>query len=352
MAEVPIQPYSAMTNTSHLLTAVPAGAYFLIQRTREALYNSGLLKRSIARIPVISVGNIVMGGSGKSPFTIYLGELALSRGLRPAIISRGYRGAYRSDYLIVSEGLNQDALCDSGDCGDEPLMMAGRLPNVPVVVSRKRIVGTQIAATRLKADMAILDDGFQHMGLARDLDVAMITGKEDHMFPMGSLREPLSALRRADVIIGPEKAQVRAPALQTFLKTKPYFEVFTEPLGLLTKSRESGLVDLETLEGKDTVLVSGIANPERFENTASKMGWRIVGRKIFPDHYHWTEKELEALLNPSPGYHYVFTEKDWVKLPLAIRDRQDTLALRIRSYVKDQEGLWSLIEASMADKGQ
>jgi tetraacyldisaccharide 4'-kinase len=329
------------------LTAPIAGIYFLVQKGREKLYDLGLLSSSKAPIPIISVGNIVMGGSGKSPFVIRLAQMALSNGLRPAIVSRGYRGSYKAEYMVVSEGTGAPPLCGPEDSGDEPHMMALRLPFAVIIVSRKRIVGAQVAAEDFNADLVILDDGLQHMRIFRDLDIAMLTGKEDHMFPMGALREPLSSLKRAHALAGPARIQDLPHKLRRIAETKPYFQTITEAQGLLRGGANDDCVHASLLTNKDVCLVSGIANPHRFSNLARDLGWRVIDHRIFPDHYSWSQPELRSLVASIDAAFIVFTEKDWVKLPQSVRGSENIFALRIMTRVKDEQGLWALAQSAL-----
>ena len=181
--------------------SIPASMYYAVQKGHESAYLSGLLKAQKAPIPVISVGNLLLGGSGKTPFAIYLADLFYKHGLRPAIVSRGYKGSYQEDYLVVGDGGAEGPLAEPTECGDEPYLISSRLPHVPVIVGRKRIHPVVAAHKLFGSDVAILDDGFQHLGLARNADIVLINGSEDAMFPLGRLREPISALKRANLVV-------------------------------------------------------------------------------------------------------------------------------------------------------
>ncbi len=329
------------------ITAPPAGLYYLVQKCREQLYSAGFIKPEKADIPVISIGNIAMGGSGKTPFVICLSAILTSMGFRPAVVSRGYKGSYDSDFLLVSDGKGHGPLCDPAQCGDEPYMIALRLPEIGVIVSRKRIIGCKEAANSLGANVVVLDDGFQHMQLYRDLDIVMINGNEDLMFPMGSLRAPISALAKGDVFITKRAWKISRESLLRNISGKPNFEIDIYPEALITGPSREDLEDPEILKGKPVTLVSGIANPARFKETAEKLGWRVTEHKAFPDHYNWSELELLDLIRSSKSERVVFTEKDWVKLPNTVKKAPSTAALRIVLKIKDEAEFKDLIRSCL-----
>lgn len=321
--------------------------YYLIQKGREKLYAAGIIKPERAAIPTLSIGNIAMGGSGKTPFVIYFASLLASMGYRPAVVSRGYKGSYDSEFLMVSDRNDSGPLCDPVQCGDEPYMIASRLPEAAVIVARKRIVGCREAVRSTAANVVILDDGFQHMQLYRDLDIVMVNGDEDRMFPMGSLREPISALARGDIFITREAQEThRGPLTKTF-HGKPTFKYNVYPEALMTGSSNDTLEDCAILEGRPVTLVSGIANPTRFKETAKNLGWKVVDHKVFPDHYTWSEAELLKMIRSTKSDGLVFTEKDWVKLPNRVKEEPTVAALRINLKISDEAPFKDLIRSCL-----
>ena len=186
---------------SDALAMIPAACYFAVQKTRAQAYLWRILQSREAGVPVLSVGNLLMGGSGKTPFTIYLAALLLRKGFRPGIVSRGYGGSNREKFLVVGDGSSGQPLVGPSITGDEPFLMAKRLPKIPVLVGRRRIHAVDAAENLFGCNVIVLDDGFQHLQMERDLDIVLLNGKEDRMFPLGRLREPIAALSRADLIV-------------------------------------------------------------------------------------------------------------------------------------------------------
>lgn len=324
-----------------LLTIVPAGLYGTVQTLRAMAYKAGLRTRQRAPVPVISVGNLALGGSGKTPFVVYLAEMMLHRGLKPAVVSRGYKGSNRASHLVVGDGLSKEPLVDSSVSGDEPFLIATRLPRVPVLVGRKRIYPVTAAHRLFACDAVILDDGFQHLQLHRDADIVLLTGAEDRMFPLGRLREPLSALKRAEMImmVGPERAlPVRA---SRYVANIPVFRCIQVPLAIYRPGWEA---QPEYFTGQEVVLVSGIANPKRFRATAEDLGWKVIDHLAFPDHYRLTDNEFRSVLSRNPDVPVVVTEKDWVKLSAWVIDSGRVYALKIGTRMDDEHAFWNLLK--------
>ncbi len=325
------------------LLSFPAAGYYAVQKVREMAYGWGMLSQQTAPVPVISVGNLLLGGTGKTPFVIHLAEMLKKRGMKPAVVSRGYRGANRSPYLVVGDGSSGRPLADPEACGDEPYLIALRLPEVPVIVGHKRIHPVRAAWEKFGCNVIVLDDGFQHLQLKRDADIVLLNGTEDHMFPWGRLREPLSALKRADIIMLVAGGTV--PAAAANYVQKPFFRCRPVPAGLASGATLQSLVPSETLSGREVILASGIANPERFCSTAEKLGWTVVDHRSFPDHHRFTDQELQSVLDRACGLPVVVTEKDWVKLPAWFREMDQVAALRIEMALDDEAAFWTALQA-------
>ena len=189
----------------------------------------GVLSQRKASVPVISVGNLLLGGTGKTPFVIFLAGMLGNRRLKPTVVSRGYTGTSRAPYLVVGDGSSGEPLVGPDACGDEPYLIAKRLPDVPVIVGRKRICPVRAAHELFGCNVVVLDDGFQHLPLKRDADIVLMNGSEDHMFPWGRLREPLSALRRADIVMLMAGGTIPAAAVD-YVQTD--FQLSSTPLRL------------------------------------------------------------------------------------------------------------------------
>lgn len=275
-------------------------------------------RRRLART-VVSVGNLRAGGSGKTPVVEHLARLLLARGERPAILTRGYRRAAALDGVtIVSDGLRVLAGVDSA--GDEPLMLAHALPGVPVLVGADRYLSGRLAEQRLGATIHLLDDGFQHLALARDLDLLLVSEDDlaDRVLPAGRLREPLEAAAVADALLVTDASPESAERLKRELGIGTAFHVRRE----LGTPRWVGPGEPLAAHVGDAVLaVAAVARPERFFKDLTTVGWHVVGTMVFPDHHPYTDADVEriarAARDRSAGL-VLTTQKDGVRL--AVRD--------------------------------
>jgi tetraacyldisaccharide 4'-kinase len=260
---------------------------------RNALYDWQVLRARSLRGPVISVGNLSTGGSGKTPFVILLGELLKGRGIRFEVLSRGYGRKTRGVRLVEPGGLARDF-------GDEPLLMARRL-QAPVVVGEDRYEAGRFAESRFGPQTHLLDDGFQHRGLARDFDIVLVTPEDarDRLLPAGRLREPLRSLRRADAVV---LASGASP------------DAFPIADKIVWRVRR-GIVPQNIPERP--VVFCGIARPQNFLLQLRTAGIDPVAEAFFRDHHPYTEKDVGDLLQlrqRSESGGFVTTEKDAVNL--------------------------------------
>lgn len=248
---------------------------------------------------MICVGNITTGGTGKTPAVIKIVKKLRSMEKKVAVISRGYGGSYKGIKII-----NPD-LDDSADVGDEPLLMARQLGGVPVVVSRDRHKGGLNLCSSGRYDFIILDDGFQHLRLQRDLDLVLIDSNlpfgNGHLLPMGILREPLSALKRADAFMLTRLNKLsNVSALSSFLAKinpeAPIFKSYHKPVGLKVL-KDSTLRDetVDFINGKKIIAFAGIANPGSFFEMITGMNGIIIKKKVFDDHEPFDTNDLELL---------------------------------------------------------
>ncbi len=334
----------SITPFAKALLLLPAAGYYAVQKVREKAYSLGLLKGKQAPVPVVSVGNILLGGSGKTPFVIFLARKLLEMGLKPAVVSRGYRGKYHERYLVVSEGIPDREIPKVGPemCGDEPFLMARRLQGIPVIVGRRRIYPVRAARDLFGCTVVVLDDGFQHLPLKRTVDVVLLNGTEDCMFPYGNLREPLSALRRGDVVVLVGDAAEPPEAARAYLGDVPVFRCRQHPVGV-HQGFSSLLSAPDLFAGSDVFLASGIAHPERFRATVEALSWRVPVHRTFPDHHAFSDGDLEDLLEGTFDLPVVVTEKDWVKLPDWAKQSGRIWALRIDMQVENEGSLGDLL---------
>jgi tetraacyldisaccharide 4'-kinase len=265
--------------------------------------------------PVISIGNLAMGGRGKTPVAIHLARLLLDAGERPAVLSRGYGRRYVEDgVVIVSDGTAISA--DIDRCGDEPMLIAFAVPGASVLVSEQRAIAAALAEHVLHATVHVLDDGFQHRTLARDVDLVIISPDDltDRRVPFGRLREPVRALARADaIVIDGEVPENFVRLMPDALRGKPLFALRRSlgPPAPLEPDRP-----WLSLSGPALAL-AGIAQPERFVKSLEAAGWSIVGLVAHPDHHSYRPRDLERLARTAhdAGVNAVVTtEKDAVRL--------------------------------------
>jgi tetraacyldisaccharide 4'-kinase len=301
---------------------------------RVAAYRRGLRRAARLAGPVISVGNLSVGGSGKTPVVAWLAARLHDAGLPVSILSRGYGGSFRGAALVVSDGASVFAKAGLG--GDEPVMLAAELPGVVVAIGPRRDVVGRAVEARFGRRVHILDDGFQHLRLARDLDLVCLDAADlrGHPLPAGRLREQPAALGRADVLLLDEPAEAdlaRARALA--------------PRALVLKGtrRTLGFFDLQGRPAAAPArpfLLSGIARPERFESSVRDSVGQVVGHRAFRDHHAFDARDLGecvAVARAAAADAIVTTAKDAVRLPEAPA-ALPILVLRIAAFVED-EGL-------------
>ncbi|MDR1989107.1 MAG: tetraacyldisaccharide 4'-kinase [Acidobacteriaceae bacterium] len=269
--------------------------------------------RRLAR-PVVSVGNLRVGGSGKTPVTAYIARLLVRQGERPAILSRGYRRANpQNGVTVVSDTTGVRADVDTA--GDEPLMLARELPGVPVLVATERARAGQMAEERYGATVHILDDGFQHLQLARDIDLLLIAEADlaELVLPGGLLRESIDTASVADAVLVSDPDDAAAARVVEQLGPREAFQVvraFRAPRTLLDNTETS-------IGGTRVLAVSGIARPERFVHDLSGAGVIVAGSMAFPDHHRYTRGDIDRILETARQASadlIVTTHKDAVRL--------------------------------------
>ncbi len=311
-------------------------------RIRTFLYSKGLFNSKRLPCPVISAGNITVGGAGKTPLVIKLAKGLKDRGIPTAILSRGYKGKGSSEPW-VSDGRN--VLLSAEESGDEPFQMAKALTGIPVLIGKDRFTNGHLALQRCEIRGVLLDDGYQHLQLHRDLNILLIDSQiafgDHHILPRGILREPLEHLRRAHLFLltkveDPENCRPLEKLLREIHPSPPVFHSHYEPQGLI--GPEGEWVGLQGLKGKKALAVSGIANPAYFSLLLKKCGMEIVREMIFPDHHHFTSKDLIAIEKESKEADWIVTtEKDIVKLGEIKIVHSPVLALRVEMKIWEEE---------------
>ena len=290
-----------------------SGVYERAARHRRAWYGRHSHRtRRLAR-PVISVGNLVVGGSGKTPVVSALARLLSAAGERPAILTRGYgRRRVADGVVVVSNG--REVLVPTPQSGDEPQMLARALPGVPVLVSPDRYLAGCLAERTFGCTVHLLDDGFQHVHLARDLDLLVMATADldERLLPGGRLREPLEAAAAADALLvsGTEED---AAAVSARLGITPVFRVTSryEPPRLVAPDGRA------SERGRRIVAVAGIARPERFFAALRTEGWDVAREIVFRDHHWFSRRDLVAIQQAAVDASadlVVTTEKDAMRL--------------------------------------
>jgi tetraacyldisaccharide 4'-kinase len=293
---------------------------------RAYLYSKNILLKSESMpVPVISIGNLTMGGTGKTPLVLYLSRYLLGLGRKPAIVSRGYGAKVRGPVTVVSDG--EKILTPPQLAGDEPSMMAESLAGVPVLIGPKRPAVCRKALDDFKVNTIVLDDGFQHLALARDVDLVLFSARSflgsGWVFPGGELREPFSALKRAHafVVTGVDNSnRNNVDAFQRLLKgvfpEKPVFLGEYLPVSLVNSKQDKTFA---INKGKQLPVFgfAGIANPDAFRYTLKKERFLLTGFRAFNDHHQYTASDVNGLIDAARARKakaLITTEKDYVKL--------------------------------------
>jgi tetraacyldisaccharide 4'-kinase len=329
------------------LLSIPYGG---VVRSRAFFYTVGLKKPKRLPCPVISVGNLTVGGTGKTPLVVALARGLMKRGIPVAILSRGYMGK-KSSGPLVSDG--QNLFLSLEESGDEPFLMAKSLKGIPILVGKDRFTNGEIALQRFDIRGLLLDDGYQHLQLHRDLDLLLIDSQvgfgDHHLLPRGILREPLSHLRRADLLLltkveDLEACQPLDEKLHRIHPSSPIFHSHYEPLGLIGPNEERE--ELHSLKGKKVMALSGIANPSYFVSLLRKYGLEMVREVTFPDHHVYSKRDLASIEKRSKGAdRVVTTEKDMVKLKELNMGHLPIRALRIEVRIWEEEEFYKRVMA-------
>lgn len=303
------------------LSALSLG-YRLALAVRELAYRWRLLRIGGLPCPVVSVGNITLGGSGKTPMVELVALCLRELGAAPAVVSRGYGRETRGAHIVADRaGIRLEPRA----AGDEPVLLAERLPGIPVIVGENRYEADRLAVERAGATAIVLDDGFQHRTLRKDLEILVINGRapwgNQRLFPRGMLREPLSALRRADlfVITNPAGAADVEAAAGTIKNHNAYAPVLAASYEVIEarELRDGHRVRAGDLDSRRLLAFAGLGSPQGFADTLTSGGVRVAGLVEFPDHYWFTERDLAELARQARAVGaegLITTDKDAVRL--------------------------------------
>ncbi len=313
--------------------------------------HKGIKKQSLPGF-VLSVGNLTVGGTGKTPATYMLARWASEEGHRVTILSRGYGRGNQNKTLEVSDG--KEILAGPEKTGDEPFLLAKNLPGIPVIVSKKRYEAGLLAHNKYDCDFYILDDGFQHIALERNLDLVLMDASNpfgnERLLPYGPLREPIEHLNRADAFIltrfsGESSDRKSMAKLKERFPGKPVFWSDHIPERVVLPIKNEAY-DADFLEGKRVVAFAGIAKPEKFKETIINLGAEPVFFKGFGDHYDFQTFDILKLIAQKESLKADFiltTEKDWVRMTDALSEYPDLAYLTIKMamfYEEDKFFQW------------
>ncbi|MBI4827178.1 MAG: tetraacyldisaccharide 4'-kinase [Nitrospirae bacterium] len=325
----------------------------------SAIYRAILAARSFyyahinkpGRLPskVISIGNITLGGTGKTPAVIAVAEHAKALGFNPCILTRGYKGKAKGPCFVSKRNR---ILLTAEEAGDEAFLMAEKLSGIPVVIGKDRYLAGKFALNKHNnkreeaecCNLFILDDGFQHIALHRDMDVLLIDAtnpfSNERLFPEGRLREPIKAISRADIIVltksdTAEKASIDY-AMRIIKRHNPDALIYMashKPTSLVTISGEAE--GIEKLQNKKVYVFTGIANPSYFKSILTSKGATVARFKKFRDHHKYTQREIDRIIKSADGMEIITTEKDLVKLK-GMHNTEDIRALKIEFSIEEE----------------
>jgi tetraacyldisaccharide 4'-kinase len=329
-----------------VLLVPPSLAYALFQCLRARLYRAGVLKSKRLPRPVISVGNIAVGGTGKTPVTAYIARLLLAQGLRVVVLSRGYGGSREGQVMVVSDG--NTIFLSANECGDEPVLLARTIPGLMVVIGSDRHAAGLLALERLNPDVFLLDDGFQHLRLQSDLNILLLDYARPFgngwCLPAGLLREPESASLRADLVIltrCPDRAVVTAA-----VPGRPQC-CARHLLGVAVPLAGGESLRLAAMRGKKLLAFAGIAEPGAFFDGLRSHGLDLVATINFPDHAVYDDAAIQEIMDrfaTSGADMAITTEKDGVKLnalPMGLSEK--TVLARLDLAIDDPTPLTVLL---------
>jgi tetraacyldisaccharide 4'-kinase len=296
-----------------------------VYRLRRILYEYGVLKKTTFKVPVISVGNLAFGGTGKTPTIIWLAEWMISHGLTPVVLTRGYKGQLEHSSGLLKSG--QKFRLNPYDYGDEPLMISNKMSRGAVIVGKERSKNLLKYFSEVKPDVVLLDDGFQHLQIHRSFNIVLFDATmEMKLFktaPLGYLREGLSALRDADALIitradmvGPDKIKKLINLISNHFHHKPPIALTSyTPLGVFDV-HDKYIFSNHELKGLKAIAVTAIASPDAFYRYLESFGVSISERVSFPDHYFFTPEDVNELLIKASQQSAIIicSEKDMVKM--------------------------------------
>ena len=343
------------------LLHVLAYPYGCVIRIRNLLYDRGWKRQDTLPCRVISVGNLTVGRTGKTPVIIWLAEQLQSQGFRLGVLSRGYRRRGRTPQLLVSDG--RAILADPLEAGDEPHLIARRCPGAVVAVGADRYRLGRWVLDRFALDYLLLDDGFQHRSLSRDVDLVLVDASDQSglraLLPVGRLREPLSSLRRASaVLITRVEEDADVHRIRALLREHGTDRLDAIPLRFdaeaLIHVAKGNKQALDAAAGRPALIFSGIGNAGSFRRLLARHGIRIEDEIVFSDHHAYAHADLESVrmrTRRCGAELMITTEKDAVKIAAFIRPEEPMWAARLRTdIIEGRERLERLVMGGWGGK--
>jgi tetraacyldisaccharide 4'-kinase len=310
---------------------------------RGFMYERGFLKVTRVPIPIISVGNITLGGTGKTPLVEWLAQRLTEAGFRPGIVLRGYKRERPGTFTVDPETES------ARSAGDEAYMLARRVP-VPVIVGADRAKAIEVGMEEGAIDVALLDDGFQRKNLHKDLDILLLsgaTGKESgRLFPLGSLREPIDCVRKADVVVV-NKGELEE-GTRRLVAGIPVFRMRYRPLHLYNLKRDLA-GHFGFIKGRRTLAFSGLGDNESFFGLLESLGADLVDRISFPDHHDYSAEDMLQLASRRGVDIIVTTEKDAVKVK-ALPYPGNLFYLAIAVEIEGEERLFDIVRSRIGER--
>ena len=351
-----------MAAVSRIVLSAAAAVYSIIIRTRNFMYSKAILKSYKVNAPVVSVGNITAGGTGKTPLVIWLCN-QITKNPRFSIPNYGCAILTRGYKPIQSSKLNIQSYAD------EPVFLAQSCPEVKVIVNPDRVAAAAEVVEKFGAKVLIMDDGFQHRCLNRDLDIVTIDATcpfgYDKMLPAGLLREPLAELKRADAVVITRCDQAREATLSQIeekLQLTNQYMIIAKSVHkpVCAKSTDNRQIGLEELRNKKIFAFCGIGNPDAFLWTIKGLDADVTGSKIYNDHHHYTENDIAEIYKQAKGLKVdliLTTQKDWTKIigefQTSITDYHDVLfaylAIELK-FLAGQEKITQLLKDTLSGK--
>ena len=311
---------------------------------RRIFYGLHIIKAKGLPCPVISIGNITLGGTGKTPAVIQIAGFLSRAGIAPVIVSRGYARKHEDDIVVVSDG--NSVLVDPKMGGDEPVLIASKITGVPVVVGKKKYAAAVLAIGQFNPDVVLLDDGFQHRQLKRDIDIVLVDAGapfgNGRLFPKGILREPIAALKRAHAVLITRVDSIEeVNTLKSFIQRHTNARIFTScqvPVDLIDY-RSGDVKPLSSLRGARVLALAGIARPASFFTLLQTLEANVAATCTYPDHFDYQKSDLAAVFQQGADAQVqmiVTTEKDAVRIKSMHADGIWALRIELAVHERDE----------------